>query len=54
MFAVQTCGLVECNRPLYVLVEPGNQRIYCGACGSVTLFVLNGPAKQGDGDEVDE
>lgn len=55
-FTVQKCGIEDCPQVLYVLAEPGEQRIYCGKCGAVTLFKLRTDADDSDSsdDEADE
>lgn len=45
-FAVQACAVEGCGKLLYVYVEPGDQKVWCAACGGVTLFRLTGPGEE--------
>lgn len=51
-FVILKCGDDKCTRLLYVLTEPGDQKVYCSLCGGVTLFKLRTPG-QDDNEEDD-
>lgn len=50
-FSVQSCAIEGCGQLLYVLLESGEQRVFCAKCGGVTLFNLRSEIQGEDGPE---
>ena len=44
-FSVQQCAQEDCDRLLYIYIEPGDQSVFCGKCQGWTVFNVK---KEGD------